>query len=80
MVVKSKSGSSSTKYFDLETGLMLKEESQTGAQEITEYQEIEGLKFPKKMKLTIPGLGAVEAEVEVKLNSGVADADFEIKK
>ena len=80
MVVKSKSGSSSTKYFDLETGLMLKEESQTGAREITEYQEIEGLKFPKKMKLTIPGLGAVEAEVEVKLNSGVADADFEIKK
>lgn len=80
MVIKSKSGSSSTQYFDVETGLILKEESQDGAQEIVEYQEVNGLKFPKKVKLTIPGLGAVEADVEVEFNTGVADSDFEIKK
>lgn len=79
MTVKSKSGTTTTQFFDVETGLLLKDESAQGGQEIIEYQEVGGLKFPKKLKLTIPGLGVVEAEVTVELNTDIADAEFGIK-
>lgn len=79
MTVKSKSGSSSVQFFDLETGLLVKDESAQGGQEIIEYQEIGGLKYPKKIKLTLPGLGVVEADVTVEVNTGIADSEFAIK-
>lgn len=79
MTVKSKSGSTITQFFDLETGLLLKDESAQGGQEIVEYQEVDGLKYPKKIRLTLPGLGVVEADVTVEVNTGIADTEFAIK-
>ncbi|MGW8121161.1 M16 family metallopeptidase [Roseivirga echinicomitans] len=79
MNVKSPSGATTLKYFDKETGLILKEESMAGAQEVLEYQEVAGIQFPKKIKLAIPGLGAIEADVTVEVNTGIQDTEFKIK-
>lgn len=79
MTVNSKAGSTTTQFFDVESGLLVKDESAQGGQEIVEYQEVNGMKFPKTIKLTIPGLGVVDGEVTIEVNGDVADTEFEIK-
>ena len=79
MTVKSPSGATSKRYFSKETGLEVKVESVAGVQEVMEYQEINGIKFPKKIKLAIPGLGTIEADMKVEVNTGIQDSEFAIK-
>lgn len=79
MSVKAPTGVESKKYFDKVSGLLLKEESAQRGQEIIEYQEVNGIQFPKRMKLNIPGLGLVDADVTVMINSGIADTEFVVK-
>ena len=81
MSVQFASGNNMThRYFDVENGLLLKDVVQQNTQELLEYQEVDGILFPKKVKITIPGLGAIEADAEVQVNTGIADAEFELKK
>ena len=79
MNVKAPSGTTSKRYFDKQTGLLVKEESATGVQEILEYQEVNGIKFPRKIKLAIPGLGTIEAEMTAEVNTDIKDSEFAIK-
>jgi hypothetical protein len=43
---------------------------------ILEYKEVNGIKVPSKMTITVPGIGALEATVEVMINTGVEDTEF----
>ena len=79
IVVKSPAGSSKSQFFDVSTGLLVREVSQSGDVLILEYTEVAGIKVPSKMQITVPGLGALDATVEVKINEGVADTEFELK-
>jgi zinc protease len=79
MSVKAPTGMVTKRYFDQESGLLLKEDGAQGAQEVVEYQEVAGIKFPKKIKLTIPGLGLLEAEVAIEVNPGIPDTEFAVK-
>lgn len=78
ITVKPSTGPSFTQFFNVETGLLVKEQTAQGGNEITEYTEVNGIKVPSKMMLSLPGLGNVEATVEVKINTGVADSEFGI--
>lgn len=74
-----------TSYYDVETGLKVKESSviniqgqtQTDESEYSDYQEVEGVKFPHT-KFGSLGPQKVESKLlEVILNTGVTDADFD---
>ncbi|WP_224484097.1 insulinase family protein [Robertkochia aurantiaca] len=72
-------------YYDVETGLKLREEStvkmgqQTMLQQsnLSDYQDVKGVMFPFKMTQTV---GPQEIEmnvVYVKINEGISDSDFQ---
>lgn len=72
-------------FYDVDTGLKLKEavavsiNGQTNTQEVlyTDYRKIEGISFPGKRTGNI-GPELVESQLlEVKINEGVTDSDFE---
>jgi len=76
VIVKAPDGSSQSQFFDVATGLLLREVDQNGDTVILEYKEVKGIKVPSKMTITVPGIGALEATVEVMINTGVEDAEF----
>lgn len=76
VVVKPGDAPSFTQFFSVESGLLLKEQSVQGGNEITEYTEVNGIKMPSKMMLSLPGMGSVEAIVEIQINSGIEDSEF----
>lgn len=72
-------------FYDVETGLKIKEavevsiNGQTNTQEVfyTDYREIQGISFPGKRTGSI-GPELVESQLlEVRINEGVSDSDFE---
>ncbi|RKQ49837.1 putative Zn-dependent peptidase [Roseivirga pacifica] len=76
--VKTPAGTTASQFFDVESGLLVKQASAQGGSEILEYTEVNGIKVPSKMTLTLPGMGSVEATVEVKINTGVEDSVFSL--
>jgi zinc protease len=81
------SGIKWTQYYDVKSGLKLKEEkyinSPTGLllQEITysDYKETEGILFPYKITQSI-GFQTMEFTVSsIKMNTGIADREFELE-
>lgn len=74
--VKPADGPSFSQFFDVESGLLVKQQTAQGGNEITEYTEVNGIKVPSKMMLSLPGVGNVEATVEVLINSGIEDSEF----
>lgn len=77
VVVKPGDAPSFTQFFSVDSGLLLKEQSVQGGNEITEYTEVNGIKVPSKMMLNLPGMGSVEATVEIQINSGIEDSEFQ---
>ncbi|MEP5933553.1 MAG: insulinase family protein, partial [Winogradskyella arenosi] len=73
-----------TYYYDVETGLKVKEvqttsmQGQTQSQEVVlkDYKDFEGIKFPATREGTQMGQLVVYKLLEAKLNEGVSDADF----
>jgi zinc protease len=76
VIIKGPDGSSQSQFFDVATGLLLREVDQNGDTVILEYKEVNGIKVPSKMTITVPGIGALEATVEVMINTGVEDTEF----
>ena len=76
--VKTPAGTTASQFFDVESGLLVKQASAQGGSEILEYTEVNGIKVPSKMTLTLPGMGSVEATVEVKINTGVENSAFNL--
>ncbi len=79
VTISSKSGNSIKEYFDVNTGLKLKKEATTpsgpSSTSYSEYKEVDGIKFPYKE--TISSQVDIPLQVtEVKINSGLTDADF----
>lgn len=76
---------SATYFYDVETGLKVKEvsvtsmqgQTQTQESELRDYQEVDGIKFPS-LKIGAMGPQKIESKlVSATLNQGVTDADFE---
>jgi len=76
VVVKTPSGTTVTQYFEVDSGLLVREVDASGDVMINEYTEVNGIKVPSQMTLNVPGLGAIEATVEIKINTGVEDTEF----
>ncbi len=81
------SGTKWTQYYDVESGLKLKEQKYINSpmglfqQEIIyeDYKEVEGLLYPFKIKQKI-GTQSMEFTVSsIKINSGIADREFEVE-
>lgn len=81
------SGIKWTQYYDTESGLKVKEEKYVNSplglfeQEIIydDYEEVEGLLYPFKIKQTI-GAQSMEFTIStIKINSGLADREFKIE-
>lgn len=72
-------------YYDVETGLKVKEvqnttmQGQTQSQEavLKDYKDYNGLKFPETRDASMMGQSVVFKLKEVKINEGVTDADFD---
>ncbi len=72
-------------YYDVETGLKVKEvqntsmNGQTQSQDaiLTDYKDYDGLKFPETREATMMGQSVTFKLKEVKINEGVTDADFD---
>ena len=71
-------GSTSLNYFDVESGLKLKEESQGQGLEVSEFQEVNGVTFAKTVKLINPQMGALDATVEVEVNTNFTPDLFKL--
>ncbi len=71
-------------YYDVETGLKVKEvqttsmQGQTQSQEalLKDYKEYNGIKFPETRDANMMGQSVVFKLMEVKINEGVTEADF----
>lgn len=87
LIVTTNGGSKFTHYYDVESGLKLKESSQISTPQgsftqtisLSEYKEVDGIKFPFKLVQQV-GPQTVELNVEsIKLNTGLADALFVVE-
>ena len=85
--IKQPSGKKSMSYFSKDTGLKLKESttletpqgSITQSVEYRDYQEINGIKFPKKALISM-GPQKMDAEiVSIEMNTGVSDEVFKLE-
>lgn len=85
IVVTKPSGNTSTEYYSVNTGLLLKEESKikVAGQEIDQsmdysnYTTVNGIKFPGTMAQSVMGQSFELALSNYKINEGVTDKDFE---
>jgi hypothetical protein len=76
---------SMTLYYDVETGLKIKEvqnismggNTQSQPADLSDYQEFEGIKFPATREGTQMGQKITFKLKEVKINEGVSEADFD---
>lgn len=79
VVATSPEGTKTINYFDVETGLKVKTEAAGTNIEYLDYQEKEGIMFPKKVKLQTPQ-GTLEGEViSVELNTEVPEETFNLQ-
>ena len=87
VVVTYPSGKKKTKYYEVESGFMVKEVSSvnspqgsfTQTTEFKDYQEVDGIKYPFKVSQQF-GPQTIELSVEsVKINQGLEDSLFEVK-
>lgn len=73
------SGKQSTRYFDTKSNLLIKEISQQGSIEYSDYREVNKVRFPFKMKQSM-GPQIMELNVlAIKVNSKLSDDLFIIK-
>lgn len=86
MILTAATGKKYTHYYDVETGLKVREVSEittpqgsfTQSIDLEDYQEVEGVKYPFKLVQKM-GPRSVELKVEsIKVNSGIADSMFEV--
>jgi hypothetical protein len=79
VTITSPSGNSTKNYYDEKTGLKIKEDPAEGSntQELSDYRDVyNGIKFPF-IKKTMAGGQEIEFKVkEIKVNSGLADSEF----
>lgn len=78
VVVKPGDAPSFIQFFSVDSGLLIKEQSGQEGSEITEYTEVNGVKVPSKMMLSLPGMGSIEAIVEIQINTGIEDSEFRL--
>ena len=82
ITVTSPSGAVSKKYYDAATGLKLKDEVSTDQGSSTysysDYRDVSGVKIPYKLDVT-QQVGFTLNVTEAKVNSGLTDADFQMK-
>lgn len=79
VVLTQPSGKQSTRYFDTKTNLLIKEISQQGTIEYSDYKEVEKVKFPFKIKQYM-GPQLIELNVlAVKVNDKLSDDLFILK-
>lgn len=81
VIVKEDETTRTELYYDVTTGLLSKKISYngdqiTGAIETSEYKEVGGVKFPFLLKNTISGQQVDFKVDDIKVNSGLTDADF----
>lgn len=73
------SGKTSTRYFETKTNLLIKEVSDQGSIEYSDYREVGKLKFPYKMAQSGGGQSIDLNVISVKINSKLSDDLFTIK-
>ncbi|MBC2844041.1 insulinase family protein [Winogradskyella flava] len=79
-----KDGESSYRYYDVNTGYLIRTETTVEAQgqsitnvtDLSNYQEVNGIMMPYTMKVTTGPQAFTFETKEVKINEGVTDADF----
>ncbi len=85
VVITKPSGTKETEYYDTTTNLLMKKVATAEAQgqtitlstEYSDYEEIDGIKFPSTVSITgaMPEVMVLKKE-EIKVNSGLTEADF----
>ena len=76
VTISQPAGSKITAYYDEKSGLKLKEVTNAGTTEYSNYQTVNGIKIPYTKKADIGGQ-LIEYKIkEAKINSGLSDADF----
>ncbi len=68
-----------TRWYDTESGLLVKEKSLAGETTYDEYQEVEGIKLPLKTTSKIQGFDAKTEFTEVKINPELEDELFQVE-
>lgn len=63
-------------YYDAETGLLYKGNTEMGDMKILEYKTFDGIKIPVKMEVSAMGQNLEMNTTEVILNKGISEADF----
>lgn len=83
--VMSPSGSTTTNYYDVNTGLKARVvssgvgpqgESASSTQRLGDYKEVNGIKFPHSVTNDLGGMEIEMKVKEIKVNSGISDNDF----
>jgi zinc protease len=79
VIVKNPTGNSQVNYYSVATGLKVKSENgQAGETYLSDYQQVEGVKFPMTMTIKSPMLPVpMAAKVEkLELNKPISEEDF----
>lgn len=63
-------------YFDTKTNLLVKSTSEKGDMVILDYMEVDGIKFPKNLKLAMMGQNMEMTNNQVIVNKEVSAEDF----
>lgn len=72
-------GMTNTRWYSVETGLMVKNKDMAQEMVITEYTEVDGVKFPKSMKVKVQGMDAEMTIDKIELNTELEDALFSVE-
>jgi len=72
-------GDTETRWYDQESGLLLKVENAQQSAVYTEYKEIDGIQFPVKAKLKAQGMDMEMTVDEVQVNPELEDSMFEMR-
>lgn len=73
IVVTSEKGKS---FFDAKTGLLVKSNREGTEVSFDNYVEVEGIKFPTKMLISMNGQNIEMINSDIQVNKGVSEADF----
>lgn len=79
VVLTMPSGKESTRYFDVNSSLLVKEISEQGTSEFSDYREINKIKFPFKLKQSMGPQSIDLTVLTIKVNDKINDDLFEIK-
>lgn len=79
LLITSPKGIKSTEFFDVKSGLKVRVVTGEGMVDLSNYKKVNGVLYPHTSKITA-GPQIIDVKTtEVKFNSGVSDAEFEIK-